>query len=465
MKPQFLPVVLGGVRRSFTPARLFTSGVTGAWYDPSDYSTLFQDSAGMTPVTAVEQPVGRMLDKSGNNNHASQATSASRPVLRARYNQLTYSEDITNAAWLMLGSAGGSRSANVTTAPDGTLTADSYSVGTTTGAWYIANYAGPSLVSGISYTFSVYLKANGYNFVFIRPHNNTANFGASGFIVNLTDGVITYPSSPLAPATTGTATSVGNGWWRVTATSTANLTTAPAGGPAIWPRPNNSFSNASGTDGASFTGDGTSGAYIWGADFRTGSSVGTYQRIADATDYATAGFLPYLALDGTDDSMATGSINFTTTDKMSVCAGATKSSDASVAILVELSSTTNPGSFYISAPFGSSTSTYAFTSTGSTTNSQSVYGYAAPITNVLAMQTNIATPSLVARINGAQVVTNSTTQGTGNYGNYPLYIGRRNNASLPFNGRIYQMVVCGKTLSASELASTEAYVNSKTGAY
>ena len=66
MKPQFVPVILGGRRGTtpFTPARLFTTGVAGAWYDPSDYSTLFQDSAGTTPVTAVEQPVGLMLDKS-----------------------------------------------------------------------------------------------------------------------------------------------------------------------------------------------------------------------------------------------------------------------------------------------------------------------------------------------------------------------------------------------------------------
>jgi len=55
--------------------------------------------------------------------------------------------------------------------------------------------------------------------------------------------------------------------------------------------------------------------------------------------------------------------------------------------------------------------------------------------------------------------------GTGNFGNYPLYIGRRNNASLPLNGRIFQMIVVGKTLSASELASTEAFVNQKTGAF
>ena len=35
----------------------------GCWLDPSDLSTLFQDAAGTTPVTAVEQPVGLMLDK------------------------------------------------------------------------------------------------------------------------------------------------------------------------------------------------------------------------------------------------------------------------------------------------------------------------------------------------------------------------------------------------------------------
>lgn len=43
---------------------LFANGEQGAWYDPSDLTTLFQDAAGTTPVTAVEQPVGLMLDKS-----------------------------------------------------------------------------------------------------------------------------------------------------------------------------------------------------------------------------------------------------------------------------------------------------------------------------------------------------------------------------------------------------------------
>jgi len=35
----------------------------GCWLDPSDMSTLYQDAAGTIPVTAVEQPVGLMLDK------------------------------------------------------------------------------------------------------------------------------------------------------------------------------------------------------------------------------------------------------------------------------------------------------------------------------------------------------------------------------------------------------------------
>ena len=43
---------------------LFAAGEPGAWYDPSDLSTMFQDSAGTTPVTAAGQPVGLRLDKS-----------------------------------------------------------------------------------------------------------------------------------------------------------------------------------------------------------------------------------------------------------------------------------------------------------------------------------------------------------------------------------------------------------------
>ena len=63
-------------------AALYGAGEQGAMYDPPDLSTLFQDSAGTTPVTADSQPVGRMLDVSGNGNHATQADAARRPLYR-----------------------------------------------------------------------------------------------------------------------------------------------------------------------------------------------------------------------------------------------------------------------------------------------------------------------------------------------------------------------------------------------
>lgn len=77
--------------RGFSPASLFSSSEKGAWYDPSDLSTMFQDSAGVTPVTAANQQVGLIRDKSGNNNHASQSTAGSRPTLR-QFGSLWYLE-------------------------------------------------------------------------------------------------------------------------------------------------------------------------------------------------------------------------------------------------------------------------------------------------------------------------------------------------------------------------------------
>lgn len=71
---------------------IFSASEPGAWDDLSDLSTLFQDAAGTTPVTAVEQPVGRILDKSGRGNHATQSTTTKRPVLSRRVNLVLNSE-------------------------------------------------------------------------------------------------------------------------------------------------------------------------------------------------------------------------------------------------------------------------------------------------------------------------------------------------------------------------------------
>lgn len=54
---------------SFDPSSLFSLGEQGAWYDPADPATLWQDSAGTIAVTAAGQSVARIDDKSGNAHH------------------------------------------------------------------------------------------------------------------------------------------------------------------------------------------------------------------------------------------------------------------------------------------------------------------------------------------------------------------------------------------------------------
>lgn len=77
----FNSVRIGSVNES-SPLDLFASGEEGVWYDPSDLSTLYQDEAGTIAVTQDGDPVGLMMDKSGNNNHATQSVGSSKPVYR-----------------------------------------------------------------------------------------------------------------------------------------------------------------------------------------------------------------------------------------------------------------------------------------------------------------------------------------------------------------------------------------------
>ena len=84
-----LPSPLSGIRSpfgvraalGFTPAALFTNGEAGAWFDPSDATTMFTDTAGTTQAT-VGDPVALIQDKSGNDWHLTQSTASKRPVLR-----------------------------------------------------------------------------------------------------------------------------------------------------------------------------------------------------------------------------------------------------------------------------------------------------------------------------------------------------------------------------------------------
>lgn len=66
----------------FRPELILADGEIGGYYDPSDLSTLWQDSSGTIPVTTDGQAVARIDDKSGNGLHLTQGAVAERPLYK-----------------------------------------------------------------------------------------------------------------------------------------------------------------------------------------------------------------------------------------------------------------------------------------------------------------------------------------------------------------------------------------------
>ena len=205
-----------------------------------------------------------------------------------------------------------------------------------------------------------------------------------------------------------------------------------------------------------------------GLDVRPASeSHYPYQRVTTATDYADVGAPRYLQADGTDDGMVTNSINFTGTDKVTVLVGIRKLSDADIGTVAEFSSNVanSDGVFLVRAPNTVGTQSLNFYSKGTALISANSQVFPSPITAVLTGIGDISGDSAILRVNGVQAASSSADQGTGNYGNYPLYLFRRGGSSLPFNGRCYGWVVYGAKATPAQLAALEAWANQRARAY
>ena len=167
----------------------------------------------------------------------------------------------------------------------------------------------------------------------------------------------------------------------------------------------------------------------------------------------------YLAFDGADDFLVTNNINFTATDRVSLFAGVRKLSDATRALVVELGNN-QPQAFKVFAPDIAGSPTYSAYSgpigLGSLTQ------FVAPSSAVLTVKSDILTDTLKLKVNGYSVISN-TDQGTGTYGNYPLYIGRRGGVQTPFNGHLYSLIGIGRLTTDSETIPLEKAIAKKVG--
>jgi hypothetical protein len=180
-------------------------------------------------------------------------------IEEARTNLLTYSENFDNAAW---GKVRTTIAANITTAPDGILTADMVVEDTTATNTHRLDSSAITVTNGVTYTFSIYVKAGSrYSFdLYIE------DVGVSGAYFNLNTGTISAPQSAGFTDVSSTAliTSIGNGWYRC---SVIRVSAGTSSFPAL------RISNGTST---TYTGDGISGLYIWGAQLESGSFSTSY---------------------------------------------------------------------------------------------------------------------------------------------------------------------------------------------
>lgn len=169
------------------------------------------------------------------------------------YNLFAWSEMFSDASWTKTRA---SITPNTTSAPDGTLTADSLIENNTTSTHSLSVAVN---VVDSSYTVSVYAKANQRNWINIT-WLSTAN--ASAFF-NISNGTL----GTIGSAATATITSVGNGWYRCTMTATL-----AAGSNTL------AYYLASADNTLTYTGDSVSGFFIWGAQLAQGTSARDYLR-------------------------------------------------------------------------------------------------------------------------------------------------------------------------------------------
>jgi hypothetical protein len=179
-------------------------------------------------------------------------------VIRTAVTNLwTYSEQFEIADWAKTRS---SISTNTIAAPNGTLTADTLIEDSTATNTHQASRT-QAVTVGITYTWSIYCKTAGRSHITLSfanqfPANSFADFNLSAGTIAST-GALGAGNVRMQP--------VGDSWYRLSITAAASSTATAT----LVAYMNNGTT-------ISYTGDGTSGIYLWGAQLEQSSSVGEY---------------------------------------------------------------------------------------------------------------------------------------------------------------------------------------------
>jgi len=188
-------------------------------------------------------------------------------------NLIGYSQAFDDAVWTKSNS---SITANSTAAPDGTTTADTLVENTANNTHYVYASANANLfatiVTGATYTASIFAKPAGRNRIRFSGDGSSAFLGGDVlFDVSAGTVVGSLPSG----VTSASIVSAGNGWYRCIIVSVATGTVA---------RPIVFLDNGTTT---SYTGDGTSGVFLWGVQLEFGSTANSYVATTPTRVYGT----------------------------------------------------------------------------------------------------------------------------------------------------------------------------------
>ena len=479
-------------KASFSPKSLFSSGAQGAWYDPSDLSTLYQDAAGTTPVTGVEQPVGLILDKSKGLVLGPELVVQTNST--SAWNSITATPVVLEDGQIKIAFGGAGFAAfsylKVPELSQNLKVGAIYRVSgkarvSPGGSVSIKVYSGGPFGSGSATITSTELVSFSY---FVIPQSNDiylmANDMAQGETIWLADISVreilgnhatqaTTTSRPTLSArvnqylatetlsTQGVTTLATNYTLKFTGSGTITLSGTATG---VYSAGTHTITCTAGTLISTVAGTVTQ------ADLRVandGIGLPAYQRVNTATNYDYAGFPPYLKFDGTDDSMATGDIDFGGATAVSVFAGFRKLTSGGYQPVISHNVNVSIAdySFGLHATWNATQTVTTMRSTSYDSSGASA-NTGAPFTSCVSALYDFgsATQTANVRSNTAGYSTMNISGTPGPVSTRVFSIGARTGTAW-FNGRIYSLVVVGKLASAAEIAATEAWVNQKTGAF